>query len=168
MTRALLAIVLLVCSASLRAGGPPVLSPARTMEEAGLVDIRTLVPDLSQDIRYFGSDNFVGARVPVDPGALRDWLGVWRDPWFGEVRLCPVGDAVEWRSAKSPKMHGRVGRLDGRYLLVWDDEAVDENAWLAFSRDGTRKQLHMAKLNPDGDFSSDYEDLAFAWERDCD
>ena len=110
----------------------------------------------------------IAARVPVAPGALRDWLGVWRDPWFGEVRLCPVGDAVEWRSAKSPKMHGRVGRLDGRYLLVWDDEAVDENAWLAFSRDGGRKQLHMAKLNPDGDFSSDYEDLAFAWERGCD
>lgn len=110
----------------------------------------------------------IAARMPVTPGALRDWLGVWRDPWFGEVRLCPVGDAVEWRSAKSPKMHGRVGRLDGRYLLVWDDEAVDEDAWLAFSRDGGRKQLHMAKLNPDGDFSSDYEDLAFAWERGCD
>ncbi len=73
MTRALLAIVLLVCSASLRAGEPPVLSPARTMEEAGLVDIRTLVPDLSQDIRYFGSDNFVGARVD-GYDAPRCWL----------------------------------------------------------------------------------------------
>lgn len=73
MTRALLAIVLLACSASLRAGEPPVLSPARTMEEAGLVDIRTLVPDLSQDIRYFGSDNFVGARVD-GYDAPRCWL----------------------------------------------------------------------------------------------
>lgn len=28
-----------------------------------MVDIRSLVPDLSQDIRYFGSNNFVGASV---------------------------------------------------------------------------------------------------------
>lgn len=51
----------------------PVLSPATTMQEAGMVDLRTLVPDLSQDIRYFGSDNFVGA--PVDGYlAPRCWL----------------------------------------------------------------------------------------------
>lgn len=106
-------------------------------------------------------------RVPVTPDMLRDWLGIWRDPWFGEVRLCPVGDAVEWRSAKSPKMHGRVGRLDGRYLLVWDDEAVDENAWLVFSRMGGQAHLRMAKWNPEGDSSSDYEDLAFVRERGC-
>jgi len=33
------------------------------MQAAGMVDIRSLVPDMSQDIRYFGSNNFVGASV---------------------------------------------------------------------------------------------------------
>ena len=28
-----------------------------------MVDIRSLVPDIAQDMRYFGSENFVGARV---------------------------------------------------------------------------------------------------------
>ena len=46
----------------------PMLSPATTIHEAGMVDIRSLVPDLSHDIRYFGSDNFVGA--PVDGNLL--------------------------------------------------------------------------------------------------
>ena len=51
----------------------PILSPARTMAEAGMVDIRTLVPDMSQQIAYAGSDNFVGA--PVDGyEAPRCWL----------------------------------------------------------------------------------------------
>jgi CubicO group peptidase (beta-lactamase class C family) len=51
----------------------PALSPARTMEEAGMVDIRSLVPDMSQQIAYAGSDNFVGA--PVDGyEASRCWL----------------------------------------------------------------------------------------------
>lgn len=45
------------------AADPPTLSPATTMEEAGMVDIRTVVPGIAQDIKYFGSDNFVGARV---------------------------------------------------------------------------------------------------------
>ena len=110
----------------------------------------------------------VAARKPVAAGAMRDWLGTWRDPWFGDVRICAVGDGVEWRSLKSPKMHGRVGELGGRYLLRWDDIAVDENAWLDFSGEGDARQLRMAKLNPDGDFSSDYEDLAFTWVGGCD
>lgn len=51
----------------------PTLSPARTMAEAGMVDIRSLVPDMSQEIAYAGSDNFVGA--PVDGyEAPRCWL----------------------------------------------------------------------------------------------
>ena len=110
----------------------------------------------------------IAKRTPLKPEALRDWLGVWRDPWFGDVRICAAGDAVEWRSAKSPKMHGRIGRLDGRYLLVWDDEAVDEDAWLAFAGQGGSRTLRMAKFDPDGDFSSDYEDLAFSRVGGCD
>ena len=46
------------------ADAAPTTSSARTPEDAGLVDIRTRVPDIDQDIRYAGSDNFVGA--PVD------------------------------------------------------------------------------------------------------
>ena len=61
-----LAAVLLatVGCASIAKQPAPVLSPAATMQEAGMVDIRSLVPDIAQDIKYFGSDNFVGA--PVD------------------------------------------------------------------------------------------------------
>ena len=49
------------------------VSGAGTMEEAGMVDIRNLVPDMSQAIAYAGADNFVGA--PVDGyEAPRCWL----------------------------------------------------------------------------------------------
>ncbi|QIL21767.1 serine hydrolase [Thermomonas sp. HDW16] len=109
----------------------------------------------------------IAARKPVTASQLREWLGTWRDPWFGDVRVCAAGDGVEWRSLKSPKMHGKIGELDGRYLLRWDDIAVDENAWLDFGGTGDSRQLRMAKLNPDGDFSSDYEDLAFVRVGGC-
>jgi D-alanyl-D-alanine dipeptidase len=44
--------------------GTPSLSPATTMQQAGLVDIRQLAPDIAEDIKYASSDNFVG--TPVD------------------------------------------------------------------------------------------------------
>jgi D-alanyl-D-alanine dipeptidase len=109
----------------------------------------------------------VVARKPVPAAKLREWLGTWRDPWFGEVRLCAAGDGVEWRSLKSPKMHGTIGERDGRYVLHWDDVAVDENAWLDFSGTGDVRRLRMAKLDPAGDFSSDYEHLSFTRVGDC-
>ena len=51
----------------------PEVSHATTIDEAGMVDVRSLVPDISQAIAYHGSDNFVGA--PVDGYlAPRCWL----------------------------------------------------------------------------------------------
>lgn len=68
MPHTLAGILLLVASAALAtgvvAGAPAAVSPATTMAEAGMVDIRSLVPDMAQDIKYAGSDNFTGA--PVD------------------------------------------------------------------------------------------------------
>lgn len=51
------------CSTTIPAPAP-VVSDATTFAQAGLVDIRSLVPDIAEDIRYAGADNFVG--VPVD------------------------------------------------------------------------------------------------------
>lgn len=71
---ALLACLVLTCAGC--ASDPTsasAVSSAQTFEEAGLVDIRTLVPDISQQIRYAGSENFVG--MPVEGyGAARCYL----------------------------------------------------------------------------------------------
>lgn len=65
MRRALLFLVLAVpLGPHARADDAPPLSHARTAAEAGLVDVRTLAPDMDEDIKYAGSDNFVG--TPVD------------------------------------------------------------------------------------------------------
>ena len=110
----------------------------------------------------------ISRRVPVSAADMGQWLGIWRDPWFGDVRICAVPGGVEWRSLKSPRMHGRVSRLEGRHFVHWDDPAVDIDAWLDFSGSGPSRALHMAKHDPDGDFSSDYEDLSFRRVGGCD
>ncbi len=69
----LLALCLASAPAPAQVDTAPHVSAATTMEQAGMVDIRSLVPDISQSIAYAGSDNFVGA--PVNGyQAPRCWL----------------------------------------------------------------------------------------------
>ena len=53
-------------------------------------------------------------------------------------------------------------------IRVHQMSLVEVGAWLDFGKGGQAGTLAMAKVDPDGDFSSDYEDLAFARVRDCD
>lgn len=109
------------------------------------------------------------ARRPATAAEAASLLGTWRDPWFGEVALCPRGAGVGFASARSPLMRGRLMRVDARWLLDWDDDGIDAEAWLhppsAASGDGAT--LTLSHVDPDADFSYDYADLAFTRIRDC-
>lgn len=61
--RAIPALLLALLPLAAAAADVPKLSPARTAAEAGLVDVRTRVPDIAQDMKYAGRDNFVGRPV---------------------------------------------------------------------------------------------------------
>ncbi|MGH8025533.1 MAG: serine hydrolase, partial [Pseudoxanthomonas sp.] len=94
---------------------------------------------------------------------FRQWFGVYRDPWFGQARICPEGGHARFVAEKSPMLAGRIMRSGSRYLVDWDHDSVDAEAWLDF-HEGTASQparLTMAKIDPEADFSYDYEDLAF-------
>lgn len=52
-----------LASAALLAAEPPRLSPATTAAAAGMTNVRTLVPDIDEDIHYASADNFTGAVV---------------------------------------------------------------------------------------------------------
>ena len=59
LTSSLLALVVAACASH----PVPRVSEATTPEAAGLVDIRSRIPDLSLDMRYAGGDNFVGRPI---------------------------------------------------------------------------------------------------------
>ena len=106
-------------------------------------------------------------RTPVTPAQLHGLLGIWRDPWFGDVAICADAQRVRFRSAKSPLMRGTLMQVGQRQLVEWDAEGVDAEAWLDFTT-GNAPTLHMSKVDPQADFSFDYEDLAFTRVADCD
>ena len=53
--------------------------------------------------------------------------------------------------------------------MDWDDDSVDAEAWLDFAGNGNGDvaTLTLAKVDPEADFSYDYEDLAFSRIGDC-
>jgi len=109
------------------------------------------------------------SRQPVGPGDMKQWLSVYGDPWFGEVSVCGKQGKVIFAAAKSPMLTGVVMRSGERLLVDWDDASVDAEAWLAFGEasEGRSGTLKMTKVDPEADFSYDYEDLSFTRVRDC-
>lgn len=108
-------------------------------------------------------------RQPASVEEMKAWIGVYRDPWFGEARVCAKDGQVRFVSEKSPMLAGRVMRSGARLLVDWDDDSVDAEAWLVFheASGASPVRLTMAKVDPEADFSYDYEDLAFERVRDC-
>ncbi len=109
------------------------------------------------------------SRELAQPERLTKRLGVYRDPWFGEVTICGNGGRVVFSSAKSPLLKGDVMQVGERLLVDWYDESTPVEAWLHFAQpeQGETMTLTMTKVDPKADFSYDYEDLAFVWVREC-
>jgi CubicO group peptidase (beta-lactamase class C family) len=120
----------------------PVLSPAKTMAEAGMVDIRSLVPDMSQQIAYAGSDNFVGA--PVDGyEAPRCWLE--RD----------AAEALARVEASLRARHQRLRIFDCyrparavAHFMRWVADAADQRTKAAHYPDLDKSQLTGGYIAP--------------------
>jgi CubicO group peptidase (beta-lactamase class C family) len=132
--------------------------------------VRSIIDSLKSDDAGAADLRPAFAKLPMrqlaTPASLREWLGRYRDPWFGEISICERDGHVRFESVKSPLMTGDVMRAGDRMLVDWDDNA-DEEPLLTFAREGKAATLHMAKVDPEGDFSSDFEDLAFVRVGDC-
>lgn len=110
------------------------------------------------------------AMAPAIAVAARNFgadAGVWADPWFGQVTLCAVGKGIALAALKSPAMRGRVMSSAGRPWVQWQGLGEDAEAWLEFSGDGAQRTLRLRAIDPDIDFSYDYQDLEFHRVGDC-
>ncbi len=123
-----------------------------------------LAADRSVSTQHAAVD--VRARRPATPAELQGLLGLWRDPWFGDVTICTDAQRVRFRSAKSPLLRGTLMRVGERTLVDWDADSVDAEAWLAVTT-ADAPTLRMSKVDAEADFSFDYEDLAFIRAGDC-
>lgn len=73
----------------------------------------------------------------------------------------------EFVARKSPLLAGKIVRVGSRLLVDWTAEEVDTEAWIDFTVSPQAATFAMSKVDPDADFSYDFEDLAFARVGDC-
>ena len=107
-------------------------------------------------------------RKPATAAGMANRLGIYRDPWFGDVSICEAGKRVRFSSVKSPLMMGDVMQAGTRLLVQWEGPGADTEPWLHFDvAAGKPVALKMSKIDPDADFSSDFEDLSFVRTGDC-
>ena len=101
------------------------------------------------------------------PAEFGNKTGIWQDPWFGDVSLCPRDGKLQFTSVKSPRMSGPVMRAGERWYVAWQGLGEDADAWLEFSGEPQQPLLHLRAIDPDIDFSYDYPDLEFQRRGDC-
>ena len=92
--------------------------------------------------------------------------GLYRDPWLGQARLCPENGRLRFTVDKSPTLRGTVMQLDTRWLVQWDTLGADAEAWLQVEP-GSPPALTLRAIDPDIDFSYDFQDLHFTRTGDC-
>lgn len=106
------------------------------------------------------------ARRPASLRTTAAAHGRYRDPWLGEALLCPAQGALRFSVAKSPMLRGQVMQLGERWLVQWDTLGADAEPWLQL-QPGATPALTLAAIDPELDFSYDYQDLHFTRTGDC-
>lgn len=97
---------------------------------------------------------------------LSRWQGRYRDPWLGAASLCPGKDGLRFSVDKSPRLQATMLQLQGRWLLRWDTLGDEAQAWLQ-PGEGPAPTLDLRAIDPDIDFSYDFQDLHFTRTGDC-
>ena len=94
---------------------------------------------------------------------LDDYLGIYKDKWFGKIEISKKDDGLWFRSYRSPKLNGKMAYYKANSFVVkWDNPSiVDADAFVMFQLDeeGKAQAIKMKGISPAIDFSFDFQDL---------
>ncbi|ADB38998.1 serine hydrolase [Spirosoma linguale] len=91
-----------------------------------------------------------------------NYVGTYRDRWFGDVVLSQTNGRWWFRSVRSPKLIGELFYYKGNSFVVkWNNRSLDADAYVTFSVDDQMKPvaIKMKPISPLTDFSFDFQDL---------
>ncbi|MGB1198392.1 MAG: serine hydrolase [Thalassotalea sp.] len=95
---------------------------------------------------------------------LASYVGIYQDPWFGQVSISLKDKQLHFQSVKSKKLRGEMIESKAHEFIVWyDDRSLEGDAIASFIIDENNDVigLTMAPLSDDTDASFDYNDLSF-------
>jgi CubicO group peptidase (beta-lactamase class C family) len=94
---------------------------------------------------------------------LSGYVGVYNDPWYGNITLSKAGDALKIRFDRSPGLEGALEHVQYDTFRTRFTTPGYEDAYVTFAlkADGRIDQISMKAVSPVADFSWDYQDLRF-------
>ncbi|MEZ5759155.1 MAG: serine hydrolase [Emcibacteraceae bacterium] len=95
---------------------------------------------------------------------LSDYVGLYRDPWFGDVRISIKDGGLYFTAMRSRKLKGPLSAFKfNTFKAIWEDRSFKADAYAMFSTDfeGRVNGLKMKAISPLTDFSYDFHDLDF-------
>jgi CubicO group peptidase (beta-lactamase class C family) len=91
-----------------------------------------------------------------------DYIGVYKDPWFGKMEVFMKGDQLWIKSHRSPKLNGAMHFYKANTFAVkWEYQDMNADAFAMFALDenGKAAAIKMKGISPNIDFSFDFHDL---------
>ena len=96
--------------------------------------------------------------------SIAEYAGLYEDPWFGEVDILQTGNELRFQSRKMVKMAGILTPFDlNTFIVKWDDPEFRADAYMRFETnfEGDISGATMRHVDPDGDWSFNFQDLTF-------
>jgi CubicO group peptidase (beta-lactamase class C family) len=91
-----------------------------------------------------------------------DYIGVYKDNWFGKMEVFKKDGKLWIKSYRSPKLNGQLYFYNANTFAVkWEYQDMNADAFVMFSLDETGKaqSIKMKGISPNIDFSFDFHDL---------
>ena len=91
-----------------------------------------------------------------------NYIGVYKDDWFGNVEVFMNGKKLWMKSHKSPKLNGEMYFYNSNTFAVkWEYKDMNADAFAMFTLDekGKAQSIKMKGISPNIDFSFDFQDL---------
>nr|WP_299418322.1 serine hydrolase [uncultured Emticicia sp.] len=95
---------------------------------------------------------------------LNQFVGTFRDAWFGDVTISLKNGKLMFTSKRSPRLSGEMLFYKGNtFVAKWNDRSLDADAFIKFNLDteGKAAGMTMEAISPLTDFSFDFQDLEF-------
>jgi CubicO group peptidase (beta-lactamase class C family) len=94
--------------------------------------------------------------------ALEEYTGVYRDVWYGEVRISLDDGQLQFHSDRNEPLQGPLEHFQyDTFIARWTDRRLMADAYVTFSlnAEGAVEQIRMKAVSPATDFSYDFHDL---------
>lgn len=105
------------------------------------------------------------AAAPYTPsGKILRYVGIYKDPWLGNVEITSSRDGLYFKSERSEGLRGpMVPYKSDLFIVRWEDRTLNADAYVKFVTDytGNPVGITMKAVSPLTDFSYDFHDLNF-------